>query len=188
MTTLPRMTCPRCWSSCVDPANHASPCAFCGGSGRADDSFLSPHFTLSEMLASQTAVRRGIPNDPSLAVIRSLTDLCVNVLEPLRMKCGPIHVDSAYRSPSLNIAVGGATHSAHVDGEAADCIPLQVSKVDLMHEVMLSGVPYDQAIWEFSQWVHVAHRGPGGCQRRESKMIFAGTGYLAYDQNDSRVA
>lgn len=186
--TIPDMVCPRCWSQGHDPASPANPCAYCNGKGRASDTLLSPHFALSEMLASQTAVRRGIPNDPSLAVIRSLTDLCVNVWEPLRVACGPIHIDSGYRSQTLNIAVGGAVNSGHTTGDCGDGIPLGCSKRQLFDAVLALKLPFDQRIWEFSSWIHVGHRGPGGCQRRESLMIFAGSGYKTFDPSDPRVA
>ena len=45
---------------------------------------LSKHFTLSEMTRSMTAQRKGIDNTPGAGEIKSLGDLCYEVLEPLR--------------------------------------------------------------------------------------------------------
>ena len=45
---------------------------------------LSKHFTLSEMIKSMTATRKGIDNTPGAGEIKSLGDLCYEVLEPLR--------------------------------------------------------------------------------------------------------
>ena len=45
---------------------------------------LSKHFTLREMTNSMTAQRRGIDNTPGAGEIKSLGDLCYEVLEPLR--------------------------------------------------------------------------------------------------------
>jgi zinc D-Ala-D-Ala carboxypeptidase len=43
---------------------------------------LSANFQLSELVKSQTAERKGIPNNPSPSHIDNLKALCVNVLQP----------------------------------------------------------------------------------------------------------
>jgi zinc D-Ala-D-Ala carboxypeptidase len=185
---MPDMVCPRCWGSHQEPTAPANPCLYCAGSGRARDTLLSAHFRLSELLASETAARRGIPNDPSAAVLSSLSELCTKVLEPLREEVGPLHVNSGYRAVSLNIAIGGAAHSAHVLGAAADLKPLSMTKRAFIERVRASRIPFDQVIYEYGSWVHVGHRGPNGVQRREALMIFAdGKGYRTYDPTDARV-
>ncbi len=52
------MLCPRCW-------NKTRPCDKCRGVGKIDDVRLSNNFLLSELLASPTAVEKGISNDPT---------------------------------------------------------------------------------------------------------------------------
>jgi hypothetical protein len=47
---------------------------------------LSKHFTLREMTNSMTAQRRGIDNTPGAGEIKSLGDLCYEVLEPFYVK------------------------------------------------------------------------------------------------------
>ena len=76
------------------------------------DQLLTPHFKLSEFTKSSTATARKIDNTPSQEVISNLQALCQNVLEPLReyFNC-PIIIDSGYRSPALNKAVGGVANS-----------------------------------------------------------------------------
>ena len=88
---------------------------------------LSDHFTLEEMTRSATASARNINNalhpahPHDAAVIANLKHLCEEVLEPLRRHVGgPILISSGYRCPALNTAVGGATGSQHMTGEAAD--------------------------------------------------------------------
>lgn len=117
---------------------------------------LSPHFSRWEFTVSQEAVRHGIPNEPSAVQWDNLEALALTVLEPTREICGPIHINSGYRSPSLNALIGGAAGSQHMLGEAADIIPKQGTLSDLF-KWMYFNAPFDQIIWEFGAWVHVSH-------------------------------
>jgi hypothetical protein len=127
---------------------------------------LTTHFTLEEMIISQTAARRGLDNHPSVQVVDSLKELCEHILEPLRdLVGGPILVTSGYRSPAVNAAVGGAANSQHLRGEAADIHCNNLSQQELFELVRNSGLPFDQVIDEFKNWVHVsytAHRANRG--------------------------
>lgn len=118
---------------------------------------LSEHFTLAEFTASQTAARRGIDNTPPPAILDRLKITAAG-MEKVRAVLGkPITVSSAYRSPALNKAVGGAKNSAHVEGWAVDfnChafgTPLEVAR-----KIQTSGIAYDQIIHEFGSWVHIS--------------------------------
>ena len=65
---------------------------------------LSDNFFMREMLYSSIGDYFGLPNypeDPELAV-KAGTELCQNLLEPLRKKFGHVVVRSAYRSPTVN--------------------------------------------------------------------------------------
>jgi hypothetical protein len=58
---------------------------------------LSKHFTLKEMTKSMTAQRKGIDNTPGSGEIKSLGDLCYEVLEPLRAHFDkPVTITSGY--------------------------------------------------------------------------------------------
>ena len=82
---------------------------------------MATYFTLSELLRSDTAAARSIDNAPSHDVIRRLNALMDECLDPVRELWGkPIGVNSGYRSPALNAAVGGAAASQHMKGEAAE--------------------------------------------------------------------
>lgn len=119
---------------------------------------LSKHFTLEELTRSQAATRRGISNVPNEVHIRNLIQLCEHILEPLRMRLGrPVYVNSGYRCPELNSLIGGSRTSQHMRGEAAD-IEVQGMTAPEVFEFILerSGVPYDQVIQEFGEWVHIS--------------------------------
>lgn len=121
---------------------------------------LSPNFALAEMTVSQTASRKGLPNNPDVAVVAALKLLCLNVLEPVRTHFArPVIVTSGYRSPAVNKACGGAASSQHCLGEAADFTVPAVSNFDLAQWIMRN-LNYDQLIYEFGEsgWIHCSWR------------------------------
>lgn len=82
---------------------------------------LSENFTLEEFTRSDTATRLGIDNTPGEKELEALRILVERTLQPLRDRLGiPVHVNSGYRCPELNEAVGGVPTSQHQKGEAAD--------------------------------------------------------------------
>jgi hypothetical protein len=125
---------------------------------------LTEHFTLEEMIKSQTGSRKGIDNTPGPEVVANLVDLCVNVLEKIRTHFGkPITVNSGYRCPKLNKAIGGAKNSQHLSGQAAD---IEVPGIDnlVIFEWIRYNLEYDQLILEYykedvpdSGWIHVSY-------------------------------
>lgn len=87
---------------------------------------LSPHFTLGELLHSDTAERRPewqiAQNNPDATVLSNLAYLVATALEPIRTTFGyPIHITSGYRCQAVNEAVGSTSTSQHLLGQAADC-------------------------------------------------------------------
>jgi len=73
---------------------------------------LSEHFTLAELIKSETAERKGIDNMPTDALLPKLKRLCVELLEPIRLHYGqPIRPNSSYRGVVLNAKVGGSPKS-----------------------------------------------------------------------------
>lgn len=119
---------------------------------------LSKSFTLAELTISQEAARSGLPNKPTDAHIANLRSLCENILQPLRDRVKrPVIVSSGFRSPTVNRRIGGSQSSQHTKGQAVDfTIPgMEVAEVVLLIRRM--GLPYDQLIDEFSQWVHVSY-------------------------------
>ncbi|MHB0965336.1 MAG: D-Ala-D-Ala carboxypeptidase family metallohydrolase [Bellilinea sp.] len=118
---------------------------------------LTDHFTLEELTFSSTARRKGIENTPSLDTITRLT-IAAQGMEYVRHLLGdkPIHIDSGYRSPALNAAVGGVATSAHLSGYAVDFIcPAFGSPLDIVKVIDASGIVFDQCIQE-GTWVHMS--------------------------------
>ena len=74
----------------------------------ADIVRLSKNFALSELTKSATAERLGVDNTPNLYHLVNLTHLAINILQPVRDQFGVITINSGYRGPKLNAAVGGS--------------------------------------------------------------------------------
>lgn len=122
---------------------------------------LSDNFSLAEFTSSQTATRRGINNNPTVAHRLAMSALCNAILEPLRAHFGrPVRITSGYRSKALNDAIGGSQSSDHSKGMAADFEIAGVSNYRLAKWIEANLV-YRQLILEFykpgdenSGWVH----------------------------------
>lgn len=138
---------------------------------------LSPNFTLGELIASDTAKKKGIDNTPTLLAMVHLEELCVNLLQPIRDAWGkPIKVTSGYRCYRLNAILGGSPTSVHPLGWAVDIRPVSGSYEEfekfVINFLMTSGIPFDQAIREKSgksKWLHIGYKNGAGKQR---KMVF----------------
>lgn len=119
---------------------------------------LSPHFTLEEATYSETAVRLGINNQPSLVQLENMKHAAAG-MEKVRDILGGlgIHVNSWLRLPEVNVAVGGSKVSSHMDGWAIDftCAkfgdPYKVCKA-----LEASGIKFDQMIHEYARWTHIS--------------------------------
>lgn len=125
---------------------------------------LSENFSLKEMTKSQTALRRGIDNEPGDEEQANLQQLCEHVLQKVRDHFGkPVTVNSGYRSPELNKTIGGSTTSDHCKGMAADIEIPGVSNYELADWIK-ENCEFRQLILEFytpgvpdSGWVHVSY-------------------------------
>jgi zinc D-Ala-D-Ala carboxypeptidase len=125
---------------------------------------LTPNFTLAEMTKSETALRHGMDNTPSEIEIARLKLLAEKVLQPTRdhWKRG-VKVNSGFRHPDVNAAVGGSRTSDHTRGMAADIEIPGVANAELA-EWIQQNLDYTQLILEFytpgvpdSGWVHVSY-------------------------------
>ena len=127
---------------------------------------LSEHFSLGEMTKSQTALRLGLDNEPQDRERAALIELCEKTLEPIRWHFDrPIIVNSGYRAPAVNRAIGSSDTSQHCAGQAAD---IEIPGIDNLAVYLWAGqhCEFDQLILEYytgepsSGWVHVSYVSP----------------------------
>jgi hypothetical protein len=112
------------------------------------------YFTLKELTATGT----GAPNVPGAAEVENLTNLVDKLLDPVREQWGkPIRVNSGFRSIAVNLAVGGATTSQHLKGEAADITTGNKEDNKKLFNMISAGYTFDQLIDESDySWIHVS--------------------------------
>ena len=136
---------------------------------------LSQHFTLGELC--KTSVKTADGNIPSRVHIENLKRLC-SWLEMLRDEWNrrygegndPIIINSGYRSPQVNKAVGGAANSNHLTGCAVDIRVAGMEQL-LRYAVILLDIAdegredFDELLMERSPrgtyWLHFAVRPEG---------------------------
>ena len=130
---------------------------------------LSEHFKLNEFTKSETAIRKRIDNTPGPAHASNLQKVCEKILEPVRRHYGkPVRINSGYRGPALNAAVGGSSKSQHCNGEAVDFEIDGLANPELAKWVS-ENCDFDQIILEFydpkegpnSGWVHASYNSKG---------------------------
>ena len=128
------------------------------------------YFTIAEMAKSETADRRGIDNRIPKDLLPNVENLITKVLDPLRAWYGrPVYVNSGYRCPELNRAVGGVGTSYHLTGCAADIDVYSRTENQKLFEYIKEHLPYTELGWEGGgAWVHVA-LVPG---REEERQVF----------------
>ncbi len=129
------------------------------------DMQLSPNFKLAEFIKSETAIRKRIDNTPGPAHAQNLKRVCEKILEPVRNHFNkPVRINSGYRGPALNAAVGGSSKSQHCNGEAVDFEIDGLPNPSLAKWVSVN-CEFDQIILEFydpkegpnSGWVHASY-------------------------------
>tara|TARA_R100001463_G_C3531420_1_gene221659 strand:+ start:1059 stop:1517 length:459 start_codon:yes stop_codon:yes gene_type:complete len=128
---------------------------------------VSKHISNKESVYSRTAQRLDIDNTPTQEHKDNMIKLADKVFEPLRAYVGgPIKINSFYRSPKLNKAIGGSSKSQHCNGQAIDIDDTfgRMSNAE-MYEFVKEHLDFDQMIWEFGDeknpnWVHISYVSP----------------------------
>ena len=125
---------------------------------------ISKHISYKEATRSNTAIRRGIDNIPDVEELENMKLIAEKVFKPLRKWVGgPIKINSFYRSPELNVAIGGSKKSQHCHGQAIDIDDTYGHRSNAsMFKHIRYNMDYDQIIWEFGDdknpaWVHVSY-------------------------------
>ncbi len=125
---------------------------------------ISKHISYKEATQSSTATRLKIDNTPTRKVLANMKLVAENCFEPLREWYGkPITINSFYRSPGLNRAVGGSATSDHLKGFAIDLDTPSNAENKKLFEWLKDNVEFDELIWEYGNasgpdWVHISYK------------------------------
>lgn len=116
---------------------------------------LSEHFSLEEL----TVTNKNIDNNPTAEALNSLKYTAKQMELVRALLSHPIKVTSAYRSPAVNKAAGGATSSQHLLGQAVDftCTAFGIPE-SIVRAIISSGIVFDQLICEYNSWVHISFK------------------------------
>ena len=167
------------------PAAAPAPVAAAVGKVSADMQ-LSEHFNLKEFTKSETAIRKRIDNTPNSVHASNLQKVCEKILEPVRNHFQkPVRINSGYRGPALNSAVGGSSKSQHCNGEAVDFEIDGLANPELAKWVS-ENCEFDQIILEFydpkegpnSGWVHASYSA--GKNRKQKLTAVTENGKTVY--------
>lgn len=124
---------------------------------------------MEEFIHSDTANRLEIFNLPLEVERENIIHLVLTILQPARDNWpnNIMDINSGYRSPELNVAIGGSTTSQHCKGEAADVELRGVDNKELATWIK-DNCEFDQLILEYyddgvtnSGWVHVSKKKEG---------------------------
>jgi hypothetical protein len=152
---------------------------------------LTPNFTLEELTHTD---HRELDNTPTTTekciidgkevMVNAYENLprLANFLEQLKVILGgkPIMVNSAFRSESVNTAVGSKNTSDHRRGCAADIRVPGMTPDEVTRAIIASDLPYQQVIREFDRWTHVAITTNDSDIPKKSKLIIDKSGTRAY--------
>ena len=113
---------------------------------------LTPHFSLAEL----TVTNQKIDNTPSKEIVEVLRTTAF-YMEKVRELLGnvAITVNSGYRSPDVNRAVGGTSNSSHTHGYAVDFTAYGHTPLTISNILSKSNLKFDQLIYE-KTWVHIS--------------------------------
>lgn len=135
-------------------------------------------FTLPELCTSEKAKALGIVNVPDFEDIPKLLYLCEHILDPLREAWGkPLKVTSCFRTPALNVAIGGAKNSQHMcDGPwaAVDLDPGDIEQVKALAAVAKRVCIWDQLLIESignGSWLHLSIRMDGRNRLEQKSLV-----------------
>ena len=152
---------------------------------------LSENFTFEELTHTDHRELDNTPTDHEKCVIdgkEEIIDAVANLprlaafLEEVKKVLGdkPIMVNSAFRSESVNTAVGSKNTSDHRRGCAADLRVPGMTPDEVTKAIIASDLPYQQVIREFDRWTHVSIVTHIGDTPKKSKLIIDKSGTRAY--------
>lgn len=137
---------------------------------------LTPHFSLQEMTFTN---HREFDNTPNVVQVNNLQRLA-EFLEEVRKLIGkPIIIDSGYRSPEVNQAVGSTSVSQHLRGCAADFRVPSMSPAEVVDAIHSSDLAYDQLILELG-WTHISIPNTDDANARKMALVIDKKGTRFY--------
>jgi len=137
---------------------------------------LSEHFTLEELTFTN---HREYDNTPNQVQIDNLTRMA-EFLETVRTLLGkPILVDSGFRSPEVNHAVGSTSVSQHLRGCASDIRVPGMTPDEVVKAIYDADLPYDQLILELG-WTHISIPNTDDMMPRSMALIIDKSGTRSY--------
>jgi hypothetical protein len=142
---------------------------------------LTPHFTLEELTASETAERNGWDNSPNDTELANLTRLA-DFLEQVKVVLGgkPIMISSGLRTKKVNDAVGSKDSSQHRTGCACDFRVPGMTPDEVVRKIVDSTIGYDQVIREFDRWTHISIPNSEDTSPRKQALIIDKAGTRPY--------
>jgi len=121
------------------------------------EGFLSPHFTLVEATCTSTGINNAPPSNMLAQLIKTACHMEIVRAHLSNSNCV---INSWYRSPAVNSAVGGSSTSAHLKGYAVDFTCATFGTPEQVVQKLRGLMQYDQLIWEHPKgripWVHIS--------------------------------
>jgi len=128
---------------------------------------ISKNITFKEATRSNTAIKKGIDNNPNETQLKAMVIVATMIFEPVRNHFAKqIRINSFFRSVELNKKIGGSKTSQHCEGEAIDMDGLEgLTNAEIFHYIK-DNLNFDQLIWEFGNdeqpdWVHASYNSNG---------------------------
>ena len=164
--------------------------------------YISRNISILEVVRSQTAVRLGIDNVPSLCQYIIIKHLAKNFFEPLRNHFKvPIKINSFFRSKDLNSAIGGSSKSDHMIESNVAAIDIDdtfsrkygIYNRDMFFHIA-SNMDFQKLIWEYDdkltprglrspKWIHISYNTDPEKNKERNILITNGKGYSRLDIN-----
>jgi len=139
---------------------------------------LTEHFTLEELTITNHREYDNTPNADQINNLTRVAELLEQVKELLGGK--PVMVNSGYRSPQVNLAVGSKPTSQHCLGCAADIRVPGMTPDQVVEAIKASEILYDQLIREFDSWTHISVPNLSGGEPRKQVLIIDKQGTRSY--------
>jgi uncharacterized protein YcbK (DUF882 family) len=139
---------------------------------------LTEHFSLAELTHTNHRTLDNTPNEQEIANLQRLAEFLEQVKSALGGK--PIMVNSAFRSKTVNDAVGSKDTSQHRVGAACDFRVPGMTPDAVVRTILAAQLPFDQIIREFDAWTHISVPNSAALKPRRQALIIDRSGTRAF--------